>query len=84
MRRHGLHDSTMLPMMRAGMVSPMDSVSAPVERRHVGVLTALSALALVAFFALMAWLQYGGSRVESVAEPERALALIVGRTMDFD
>jgi len=71
-------------MMRAGMVSPMDSVSAPVERRHVGVVTALSALALVAFFALMAWLQYGGSRVETVAEPERALALIVGRTMDFD
>ena len=71
-------------MMRAGMVSPTDSVSAPVERRHVGVLTALSALALVAFFALMAWLQYGGSRVDTVAEPERALALIVGRTMDFD
>ena len=66
------------------MVSPMDSVSARVERRHIGVLTALSALALVAFFALMAWLQYGGSRVEAVAEPERALALIVGRTMDFD
>jgi len=66
------------------MVSPMDSGSAPVERRHVGVVTALSALALVAFVALMAWLQYGGSRVEAVAEPERALALIVGRTMDFD
>jgi len=71
-------------MMRAGMGSPTDSVPAPVERQHVGVLTALSALILVAFIAVMAWLQYGGSRMEAVAEPERALALIVGRTMDLD
>lgn len=62
----------------------MDSVSAPVERQPVGVLTMLAALVLVAFLALMAWLQYGGSRLEAVAEPERALALIVGRTMDLD
>ena len=62
----------------------MDSVPALGERQHVGVLTVLSALVLVAFVAMMVWLQYGGSRVEGVEEPERALALIVGRTMDLD
>ena len=71
-------------MMPAGMGSPTDSVSAPVERQRVGVLTALSAILLVAFLALMAWLQYSGSRMEAVDEPERALALVVGRTMDLD
>ena len=62
----------------------MDSVPTPVERQHVGVLTILSAVVLVLFLAFMAWLQYGGSRVEEMVEPERALALIVGRTMDLD
>jgi uncharacterized protein len=62
----------------------MDSGTAPVERQHVGVLTALSALLLVTFIALMAWLSYSGSRMEAVDEPERALALVVGRTMDLD
>ena len=71
-------------MMRAGMDSPTDSVSAPVTRQHLGVLTTLSALILVAFVAVMAWLQYSGSRMEAVDEPERALALVVGRTMDLD
>ena len=62
----------------------MDSVPTPVERQHVGVLTILSAVVLVLFLAFMAWLQYGGSRVEEMVEPERALALVVGRTMDLD
>jgi CAAX protease family protein len=62
----------------------MDSVPTPVERQHVGVLTVLSAVVLVLFLAFMAWLQYGGSRIEEMVEPERALALIVGRTMDLD
>ena len=62
----------------------MDSVPTPVERQHVAVLTILSAVVLVLFLAFMAWLQYGGSRVEEMVEPERALALIVGRTMDLD
>ena len=62
----------------------MDSVPTPVERQHVGVLTILSAVVLVLFLAFMAWLQYGGSRVEEMVEPERARALIVGRTMDLD
>jgi CAAX protease family protein len=71
-------------MMPAGMDSPTDSVPAPAARQHVGVLTALSALVLIAFIALMAWLSYSGSRMEAVDEPERALALVVGRTMDLD
>ncbi|MBI4255827.1 MAG: CPBP family intramembrane metalloprotease [Candidatus Rokubacteria bacterium] len=62
----------------------MDSVPAPAERRHVGVLTALSAVVLLAFAGLLLWLQATGTRVEDVAEPERALALIVGRTLDLD
>jgi membrane protease YdiL (CAAX protease family) len=66
------------------MGSPTDSVSAPVERPPVGVVTALSALVVVAFLVAMIWLQYGGSRVENVERPERALGLIVGRTMDLD
>ncbi|PYN54827.1 MAG: hypothetical protein DMD94_13825 [Candidatus Rokuibacteriota bacterium] len=74
----------LLSMMPAGMDPPMDSVPTPVERQHVGVLTILSAVVLVLFLAFMAWLQYGGSRVEEMVEPERALALIVGRTMDLD
>lgn len=62
----------------------MDSVPQPAERRHVGVLTILSALVLLAFLVLAGWLHYTGSRVEDMAEPERALALIVGRTLELD
>ena len=46
--------------------------------------TTLAGLILLSFIALMAWLQFSGSRVDGVEEPERALALIVGRTMDID
>jgi uncharacterized protein len=73
----------------------MDSVPATVERQDIGapepagrplvaLVTVLAAVILVAFIALMMWLQYAGSRVEGMEEPERALALIVGRTMDID
>lgn len=62
----------------------MDSVPQAAERRQVGVLTVLSALVLVAFVVLVGWLHYTGSRVADMAEPERALALIVGRTLDLD
>src|SRR5437899_11090430 len=85
----------MLPMMREGLYSPMDSVPATAERQDIGapepagrprvaLVTILAALVLLAFIAMMVWLQYSGSRVEGVEEPERALALIVGRTMDID
>jgi membrane protease YdiL (CAAX protease family) len=73
----------------------MDSVPATVERQDIGApepagrprvafVTMLAGLVLSAFIAMMVWLQYSGSRVEGVEEPERALALIVGRTMDID
>ena len=85
-------------MMREGQTSPMDSVPVVVERQDIGApephrrlsawivrfLTVLAALVLVSFIAMMIWLQFGGSRVDGVEEPERALALIVGRTMDID
>jgi len=82
-------------MMREGLSSPMDSVPATVERQDIGApepegrpriafVTILAAVVLFAFLAMMVWLQYSGSRVEGVEEPERALALIVGRTMDID
>ena len=76
----------------------MDSVPEAVERQDIGapvpprprlvwlvrLVTALASVVLVAFILLMAWLQFSGSRVDAVEEPERALALIVGRTMDID
>ena len=76
----------------------MDSVPATVERQDIGapepreprlvwfvwLVTTLAGLILLSFIALMAWLQFSGSRVDGVEEPERALALIVGRTMDID
>ena len=76
----------------------MDSVPVAVERQDIGapeprrrlpawivwLLTVLAAVVLVSFIAMMIWLQFSGSRVEGIEEPERALALIVGRTMDID
>ncbi len=64
----------------------MDSVPQPVERRHVGVLTILSALILLTFVALLGWLHYKGSRVEAMADVDgaRALSLVVGRMLDLD
>ena len=62
----------------------MDSVPAPVERRHLGGLTSLSALVLLAFVALVTWLHATGSPVTDVVEPERALAVVVGRAFDLD
>jgi membrane protease YdiL (CAAX protease family) len=73
----------------------MDSVPAAVERQDIGapaprrhllvrLVTILAALVLLAFIVMMVSLQLSGSRVESESEPERALALIVGRTMDID
>ncbi|MGH7302719.1 MAG: hypothetical protein ACRELZ_05480, partial [Candidatus Rokuibacteriota bacterium] len=56
----------------------------PAGRPRVGFVTILATVVLLAFIAMMIWLQYAGSRVEGIEEPERGLALIVGRTMDFD
>src|SRR5713226_5861812 len=62
----------------------MDSVPLAPERRHIGVATVFAALVLLAFVGVMVWLHHGASRVEEVAEPERALAAVVGRTLDLD
>lgn len=73
----------------------MDSVPATAERPDIGapeprrrlfvwLITILAALVLLTFIAVMASIQLSGSRVEGESQPERALALIVGRTMDID
>src|SRR5438445_10041810 len=82
--RHRLHDSTMLPIMREGLIPPTDSAPQTTERRHLGGLTALSALVLVAVVALVTWLHFTGSRVADVPEPEHALAGVVGHSLDLD
>jgi hypothetical protein len=82
-------------MMREGPITPMDSVPATVDRQDIGapeprrrplisIVTILAALILCAFIGVMISIQLSGSRVEGTSEPERALALIVGRTMDVD
>jgi CAAX protease family protein len=48
------------------------------------VLTTAAALVLTAFVVLVVRLHVTSSRVDSVSEPDRALALIVERTMDLD
>src|SRR5436305_12052817 len=62
----------------------MDSVPTAPERRHVGVATVIAALALGAFVVFVFWIHHGASRGEQVDEPERALAVVVGRTLDLD
>src|SRR5262249_55843921 len=83
------------PSMREGATACMDSVPAAAERQDIGAPepprpplawlvrlgTVLASVILVSFIVLMAWLQFSGSRLDAVEEPERALALIVGRTM---
>jgi uncharacterized protein len=82
-------------MMREGQITPMDSVPSTVERQDVGapepgrrpfvgLVTIVAALVLLTFVGVMAAIQFAGSRVEGESQPERALALIVGRTMDID
>ena len=62
-------------MMREGQSAPMDSVPTTLERQDVGApepagrpragfATILAAIVLLAFIAMMIWLQYAGSRVE--------------------
>lgn len=47
-------------------------------------LTAAAAVVLAAFVLLVVRLHMSSARVDSVGEPERALALVVERTMDLD
>jgi membrane protease YdiL (CAAX protease family) len=73
----------------------MDSVPVTVERPDIGapeprsrlfvwLITILAAFVLLTFVVMMVSIQLSGSRVEGEWQPERALALIVGRTMDID
>ena len=62
----------------------MDSVPQAAERRHLGVLTVPAAAVLLTFVLLMTWLHLTGSPVGDMAEPERALAVVVGRSLDLD
>jgi uncharacterized protein len=55
-----------------------------VSSRAARAITILAALVLAAFIALAMRLHAGEPRLGSVAEPERALALLVGRTMDVE
>jgi len=71
-------------MMREGLLPPTDSAPHATERRHLGGLTALSAVVLLAVVALVTWLHLTGSRVADVPEPERALAVVVGHSLDLD
>ncbi|OLD38982.1 MAG: hypothetical protein AUI21_06625 [Nitrospirae bacterium 13_1_40CM_2_62_10] len=48
------------------------------------VLTILSALILISAFALFGWLQFTLPRLERIASPDHALALMVGRMMDLE
>jgi membrane protease YdiL (CAAX protease family) len=61
------------------------SATPPAPRRWRGALvTAAAALVLTSFLVLVARLHFTSERLESSTAPDRALALIVERTMDLD
>jgi len=51
---------------------------------RVALLTVLAGLVLLAFVVLTTWLSYGRPRVDGVPDPEEALAVVVGRTLELD
>src|SRR5205823_3908762 len=63
---------------------PLAAAAPPASLRVGRALTILAAVVLVPFVALVMRLHSGESRLAAVAEPERALALLVGRTMDVE
>lgn len=77
------------------MPSPFGAVARPAPetlappprllRRRLGrATTAVSGVVLAAFIALAMYIHTGEPRLAAVESPERALALIVGRTMDVE
>src|SRR5256886_10466973 len=83
----GIRDLTVTGVQTCALpilIPPTDSAPQTTERRHLGGLTALSALVLVAVVALVTWLHFTGSRVADVPEPEHALAVVVGHSLDLD
>src|SRR5262249_45456766 len=72
------------PADPAPVAGPLAAAAAPVSSRVSRAITILSALMLAAFITLAMRLHAGEPRLGSVAEPERAPALVVGRTMDVE
>ena len=58
--------------------------AAPARARRSRAITILSAALLLAFAGFLVRLHTAEPRLAGVAEPERALALLVGRTMDVE
>ena len=66
------------------MPAPAVAAAPLVSPRVSRAITILAAVVLLAFVALAMRLHSGESRLAAMAEPERALALLVGRTMDVE
>ena len=77
---------TPLPPPPAGPLEPVPvrPERALSEPRLSTPLTVLSAIVLLAGIAFVVWLHHTIPPLERLASPERALALLVGRTMDLD
>ncbi|HEY2995351.1 MAG TPA: type II CAAX endopeptidase family protein [Methylomirabilota bacterium] len=66
------------------MPAPALEAAAPASPRASRAITILAGVVLLAFVILALRLHSSESRLALVAEPERALALVVGRTMDVE
>src|SRR3989442_2714128 len=64
--------------------APALEAAAPASPRASRAITMLAAVVLLAFVILALRLHSTESRLAAVSEPERALALVVGRTMDVE
>ncbi|HET7341698.1 MAG TPA: hypothetical protein VFL90_09560, partial [Methylomirabilota bacterium] len=62
----------------------MPAAAPPAPARRSRAVTMLSAIVLLGFVAFIARLHATEPKLAGVAEPERALALLVGRTMDVE
>src|SRR5204862_5001705 len=72
------------PLAPEPLPAPAVEVASPISPRFSRAVTMLAAVVLVAFVALAVRLHSAETRLAAVAEPERALALLVGRTMDVE
>ena len=71
-----------LPAQTVSAASPLPGP--PADLRLSTPLTLLSALILLAGIGFVVWLHHAIPPLERLAAPERALALLVGRTMDLE
>lgn len=74
-------DEGTLPTMQEESLS---SDVVPYEPHFSPVLTVLAAIVLLAAVLAFGWLSVAVPRLDRVSSPERALALMVGRTMDLE